>query len=242
MRVLTLTVAVQILFGLATAGYFFNDIKPKAYRKTKELPITVGQLASKSKMLKQEFYSLNYCDANKTLRHNATEAAEVVPTEIEDASNIFDTEVHNSFFKLQVAIDKVDPKQACVRSLDPQALEDYKQAIKDGMSYRLYLDGLPSATKISRTMVNNQVHTSYNMGLQVGIYMPAAAGIEEKFLLYNHWNILVKYQPVPESEKEFHIVGFEVEPRSYGNTMEQSKKPKWENAYHTTLDLNQLKN
>lgn len=46
--------------------------------------------------------------------------------------------------------------------------------------------------------------------------------IEEKFLLYNHWNILVKYQPVPESEKEFHIVGFEVEPRSYGNTLEMS--------------------
>jgi len=71
-------------------------------------------------------------------------------------------------------------------------------------------------------MSNNEVHTTYNMGIPVGVYMPAAAGMEEKLLLYNHWNILVKYQPVAESNKEFHIVGFEVEPRSYGITKDQS--------------------
>ncbi len=40
-------------------------------------------------------------------------------------------------------------------------------------------------------------------------------GVENlRYIIYNHWNLIVKTSPIPES-RNHRIVGFEVEPRSY---------------------------
>ncbi len=47
-KVIILTVALQVLAGLATAGIFFNEVKPKYYKLDRVIPIEVGYLQYKS--------------------------------------------------------------------------------------------------------------------------------------------------------------------------------------------------
>ena len=57
------------------------------------------------------------------------------------------------------------------------------------------------------------MHTDYEDGIPVGKYI-LGDDMEFKHVLYNHWVITIKTQPVEDSA-HMRIVGFEVEPRSY---------------------------
>ena len=109
------------------------------------------------------------------------------------------------------------------------------------MRYQLYLDGLPAAT-IIRDPESGAVHTSYGDGIPVGKVVFDAISQQGRHILYNHLNILVKTQPVPESN-ELRIVGFEVEPRSYRPVKFQpEQEPAWNFTAHVPLYLEEQKN
>ena len=55
--------------------------------------------------------------------------------------------------------------------------------------YKLYLDGLPSAT-IERNLETGVTKPNYDDGVSVGVRQ-VLKGIE-KYVLYNHWIITVK--------------------------------------------------
>ena len=73
--------------------------------------------------------------------------------------------------------------------------------------FRIYVDGLPSAVKVRKP--DGTMHTDYDDGIPLGFEL-----ITGEYALNNHWNIVVKTQPVPNS-KNHRIVGLEVEARSY---------------------------
>ena len=81
--------------------------------------------------------------------------------------------------------------------------------------YRLYIDGLPSAV-IIRDPETGKVHKDYFDGIPVGKMVKGDQDGVFNYVLYNHWVITTRVQPLEGSSKSFRIVGFEVEPRSYG--------------------------
>lgn len=110
------------------------------------------------------------------------------------------------------------------------------------MHYRIYLDGLPAAV-IVRDPVTGHVHKDYNEGIPVGKMIIDQTDIKnpkEKYLIYNHFNFVVKTQVVPESER-VRIVGFEVEPRSYMPQNDKAKQPSWEYREHRPLFIDELR-
>ena len=90
--VIILTVAVQMLAGLATAGIFFNEIKPNYYKMEKKIPIDVGYLQYKSLGYAREFYSLPYCPASKDLAYDETTETKTIL-----GANMFDQVLHEHF-------------------------------------------------------------------------------------------------------------------------------------------------
>ena len=70
------------------------------------------------------------------------------------------------------------------------------------------MDKLPSAV-IVRGTEHRETRKNYDDGIPIG-------KLDETgdIVLFNHFNLIIKTQPVPES-KNMRIVGFEVEPRSY---------------------------
>ncbi len=99
-------------------------------------------------------------------------------------------------------------------------LEEFKFAITNGAAYRLYMDGLPSATRYTRKSAESDEETLvYSEGIPVGHFLFkgwSASPKKEETVLYNHWNIVIRYQFVEGSNK-VRIVGFEVEPLSHAN-------------------------
>ena len=63
----------------------------------------------------------------------------------------------DEFFKIRAVIDDIKPKsKGCViRSVSKEDLEYIKKARKDGKSYQVIADSLPSGHKISSTFVFN---------------------------------------------------------------------------------------
>lgn len=102
-------------------------------------------------------------------------------------------------------------------------------AIDNQFGFKLYLDGLPSAVVV-RDPVTGEVHNEYDDGIPVGKVIYDKDG-NKKYVLYNHWILTMKTQPVAES-KNHRIVGFEVEPRSYAkNSIIQNEYKEHELLY-----------
>ncbi len=105
----------------------------------------MGHIVYKKQMWKKEFYSLNFCNAGDEKKHNITtfdEGAEYDP----QGANIYDEILHRHFIKAQV-VNMSDVVQPCVRTLNETERDNFKWAIRNGGRYKLYLDGLPSATR-----------------------------------------------------------------------------------------------
>ena len=114
---------------------------------------------------------------------------------------------------------------SCERTLNEYQYENFREAIQNEFMFKLYMDGLPAAV-IERDHETGEVHKNYYDGIPVGKIT------DTQQILYNHWEITVRVQPLPETV-HMRIVGFEVEPRSYarGSTPEMEFKP------HKVLDL-----
>ena len=54
--------------------------------------------------------------------------------------------------------------------------------------YRLFIDGLPSATNV-RDPETGMVHANYMSGIPVGKLVYDESDEFFKYILYNHWNI-----------------------------------------------------
>ena len=113
-------------------------------------------------------------------------------------------------------------------------MANFKNAIVANYHYRLFIDGLPSAT-IVRDPETGDVHTDYMSGIPVGKLVYDENDEFFKYILYNHWNIIVKTQEV-ENSLHRRIVGFEVEPRSFA----QDQQIAWEWSGHKPLYLDDL--
>ncbi len=81
------------------------------------------------------------------------------------------------------------------------------------------MDGMPSATRYTRkSPEDGQNPLVYSEGIPVGAFLKGnwATPRTDQHYLYNHWNIVIKYQFVEGSNK-VRIVGFEVEPFSHAD-------------------------
>lgn len=191
----------------------FADLKPKAYRKERELDIHVGNLISKKSMISNEFYTLNYCDSLGEHHYQTDEIAEAAEAkEYIHGVTMYETELHESFFLYRIGQNKLNAAP-CHRTLTDLQYDTYIDKIEKGYGFKLYLDGLPSAT-IIRDPVTGETHKDYFDGIPIGKHYGTFG--DYSYVLYNHWIITVKTQAV-EDAKHQRIVGFEVEPRSYAN-------------------------
>ena len=138
-----------------------------------------------------------------------------------------------SFLQYRVGTDKLNVK-SCYRNLSEFQMENFKDSILKNYKYRLFIDNLPSAT-IVRHPETGEVHTDYFSGIPVGKLIYVVDLGVFKYILYNHWNLVVKTSQVENSLHQ-RIVGFEVEPRSYA----QGQKIEWDIEEHKPLYLDEL--
>jgi len=100
--------------------------------------------------------------------------------------------------------------------------------------FRLYVDGLPAAVREHDPITGITHKTDYDHGVPVGKLINDNGVEDLKYILYNHWDIIVKTSSVSESNK-VRIVGFEVEPHSIALGSKPSDKA------HRPLYLSDLK-
>jgi len=105
--------------------------------------------------------------------------------------------------------------------------------IDQDFKYRLYADGLPSATIVSKNTKKHTQVVQYHEGIPVGFK------VNNDYYLYNHFDITIKLHKVPGSKDRNRIVGFEVEPHSLAGGDQRLKDPKGEVAvgeFHHLLE------
>ena len=78
----------------------------------------------------------------------------------------------------------------CTRSLTDSQFGEFKTAIDQGYTYRLYVDDLPSAV-IRKDLLAGSSEMKYDVGIPVGRIMKDENG-REKHILYNHWLLTIK--------------------------------------------------
>lgn len=84
---------------------------------------------------------------------------------------------------------------------------NFADFIGEDYRYNLYLDGLPAAVRL-RNKETGELELNYHDGIPVGF----KDDYQDKFFVYNHLHMEVKYNKVSEKIKQ--IVGFVIEPRS----------------------------
>ena len=132
----------------------------------------MGHIVYKKQMWKKEFYSLNFCNASDEQKHNITTFDEVTEYDPQGA-NIYDEILHRHFIKAQV-VNMSHTVQPCMRTLNETERDNFKWAIRNGGRYKLYLDGLPSATRFSQRTIDGSQPINYQDGIPLGAYIPAA--------------------------------------------------------------------
>ena len=126
----------------------------------------------------------------------------------------------SSFLQYKVGQEKKNA-DACERTLTKDQYERFIEVIKQDYRFRLYTDGLPSAV-VNVNPITGHRHQDYDDGIPVGKVVYDENG-NEKYILYNHWNMVIKLQPIDQTTQK-RIVGFEVEPRSFGIKVEPTEK------------------
>lgn len=101
--------------------------------------------------------------------------------------------------------------QLCKQTLSQGEVAQFRQFIQMDYHYKLFIDGLPSAS-ILRDKQNKELPGDYFHGIPIGKYVPSAKVDDEKFIMYNHLDIVVVVHDTMEGHHR--IVGFEVEPYS----------------------------
>jgi hypothetical protein len=101
--------------------------------------------------------------------------------------------------------------QMCTMNLGISELNDFTSFIQNKFTYRLELDGLPSATVIKRNKYKDPTKgdvVKYHEGIPIGLWSEKS----QKSFFFNHLEITVLVHRV--NEEVLRIVGLEVEPFS----------------------------
>ena len=136
---------------------------------------------------------------------------------------MFDPTLEESFFQIEVGKNKNDVV-ACTSQLTDEQKTDFIRKIEDNYFYDLYLDNLPAAVSL-RDYQSKEEELIDELNFKV----PIGEKVGEQYLLYNHWIFTVETQPI-ENSKDFYIVGFSVEPRSFKEKLIRSA------PYHAVHD------
>ena len=72
-----LAAAASALSGVAQAGFFFNDIRPKSYKEGKTLDIHVSNLFSPQTLTTHDMYHLNYCQSTASHEYSDDNAEDL---------------------------------------------------------------------------------------------------------------------------------------------------------------------
>jgi transmembrane 9 superfamily member 2/4 len=106
-------------------------------------------------------------------------------------------------------------QQLCLVDLSPNSTlaSLYEYAIRRNMQYDLMVDGMPAATRFE---TDTSVTIRYWGGVPVGSGLQETSDRQEGLLLYNHFNIYVRYWRVPEdgAAPKYRVVRTDIEPLS----------------------------
>ena len=185
-----------LLASSCASAFMLPGVVPKNYEKGQLLPITVGQLTSLQSAFTFDFYMLNFCSSPHGLGYDESKYGKTQTGAPE----------HESPYEYRFAIDQ--SVQTCTKTLTQGQIEQFSQMIQHNYKYKLYLDGLPSAT-ILRDKKNKELPVDYTSGIPIGEYHGLG-----QIMIYNHLDIVVKVHTTLEGHHR--IVGFEVEPYSMG--------------------------
>ena len=93
----------MLLSAIAEAGFLFQDIRPKSYKKERKLDIHTGNLFSPYTLTTHDMYYLNYCESTNAKYNYDDDNVENEDTEdFEQGVTMWDTNLHESFFQVSV--------------------------------------------------------------------------------------------------------------------------------------------
>lgn len=92
--------------NVAQAGILFSDIRPRSYKRERDLDIHVGNLFSPYTLTTHDMYYLNYCESVNLEHSYADQNVEDDETEdFEQGVTMWDTDLHESFFQVSGEIE-----------------------------------------------------------------------------------------------------------------------------------------
>ena len=89
---------IAALGAVTQAGSFFSDIRPRSYKKGRNIDIHRGNLYSPDTLTTHDMYFLNYCDSVKKHVYDDDTAELDESPDYEKGVTMWDTDLKESFF------------------------------------------------------------------------------------------------------------------------------------------------
>lgn len=174
---------------------------PKNFEKSQIIDIYAGELFSEKSPFRYNYYDLMWCPNKHGQKYlDQMESKHKSPNtkfeEIDTVTSMFD---HKFGFDRNI--------QICQMTYSEKDASWFKELIKDGYHYKLYIDDLPAAS-ILRDKYDKEMAADYFHGVPLGQWNYQT----NDFVLYNHWDLVVIVHDTIDGHHR--IVGFDVEPYS----------------------------
>lgn len=199
-------------------GYYFPGIFPTEYKSGEPVELKVNMLTSDKTGYSTHYYSVPFCDSEAPTGYSDN-LIEILQG---DGLRSSPYEVH--------ALSNKECHILCSKKYNGQEVSKFIEKIKHDYRVNWLMDNLPAA--ISRVFrdSNGETINSYDMGFPIGNRIDSVSmSSNDKYYLYNHVNMKVKYGSHREEDdhKSIRIISFEVEPESihHGELKEEMKCP-----------------
>lgn len=174
-------------------AFYLPGFAPKEYQDGEQVELKVNKLTSTRTQVPYDYYSLPFCPPKGGVKTAAENLGEFLTGD----------RIDNSPYQLYMREDAYC-NILCQKTLVKKDVEEFKQKINEEYHHNWIIDNLPAASVID---TEEYVTTSYSRGFPVG-YVDS----NKNHYLYNHVNIIVKYNEVSLGANR--VVGFYVEPFS----------------------------
>jgi len=200
-----------LLLASGALAFTFPGLVSKPYTPDATIDIKVGPLESHKTGLPFHYYALKWC--NNTAQEQFDE--EVTGMAVEGG------ELIASPFDYQFGRHKkgIIP---CEKSYNEEDMNEWSFFMQHNYHYKLYLDGLPSATILRGS--NGKDVIDYFEGIPIGHYNHK----DDSMFIYNHLEITV--ETTGNSDGHERIVAFDVEPFSIRDDEDRFLFSKKQNA------------
>ncbi|KAJ5161420.1 Sodium:alanine symporter [Penicillium capsulatum] len=197
-----------LLCVTCTSAFYIPGYSITRYNDDQPIPLLVNKIFSDHTQLQYAYFDLPFVCPPSGRTHGGSPFGSGQSISLNLGEVLRGDRIMTSDFELAMGKD-VECRSLCTRELDRSSVKWARQLIRENYVIEWILDNLPGATSF---VTVDRSRKYYASGFKLGNRAISSSTGKSRFLINNHFTIVIRWKGVPEGGKT--IVGFEVYPKS----------------------------